>query len=242
LWTLRPGNVVYGAAWRPDDRQIITASDKGLQLWDAATGQSIGKPFGTSQDRVSRDAWNSSGTQVVTAAGDKGAQIWEVHSGRLLQPINQNTEPVTSAAWNPTDQTVATGSTEGTAGVWNAQNGGNLLLFSTGHQINSVSWSSSGRTLLAGGNDSYVHIYAIGVEQAVLSGGNAVVTATTFSPDRSQIVVGSSDGTIRIYFVEFTMIRQYAQSMVGNQRLTDSQIQAIIDNKLNLLTPTAIPE
>lgn len=235
-FVLAHGRPLSGAAWSHDGTKIVTSSGQGLQLWNAKTGQAIGGPFGSGQARVGRDAWDATGTLIITS-GDR-AQIWNVSGKPQLERELPNEHPVLSAAWNPARTSeVATGDQKGKVQVWNWSSGALLLDFQAQWAVNSVAWSSSGRTLLAACNDGKVYVYFSGAEQATLAGGNAPVMATSFSPDRRRIVAGSADGAIRLYYVEIDDIRRQAEHIVGSSQLSDGQIQAILEDRYNDLPP-----
>ena len=53
---------------------------KNAQVWDARTGEPIGKPL-QHEDKVNCAAFDPSGERVVTASDDKTARIWDVRMG-----------------------------------------------------------------------------------------------------------------------------------------------------------------
>lgn len=236
LFSLLHSRPLSGAAWSPDDTKIVTSGGQGLQLWNARTGRAIGGPFGDGRARVGRDAWNASGTMIITS-GDR-VQIWNVSGAPQLERELPNERRVLSAAWNPArTNEVATGDENGKAQVWNWTSGALLLNFQAKGAANSVTWSSSGRTLLAACTDGRVYVYFSGAEQATLAGSKAPVMTASFSPDRRRIVAGSADGAIRLYYVEIDDIRRQAEQIVGSSQLSDGQIQAILEDRYNDLPP-----
>jgi WD40 repeat protein len=73
-----PGPIHF-AAFSPDGRQIVTASDDHTaRIWDTATGTETQVLRGH-ESRVLSAAFSPDGTRVVTVALDETVRIWDVH-------------------------------------------------------------------------------------------------------------------------------------------------------------------
>jgi hypothetical protein len=77
---LRHEDLVNSAAFSPDGKWVVTASDKTARVWEAASGKEMGQPL-RHDDRVNSAAFSPDGKWVVTASRDKTARVWEVLIG-----------------------------------------------------------------------------------------------------------------------------------------------------------------
>src|SRR5208282_4679278 len=81
---LKHGDRVLAAAFDPRGERVMTASaDKTARIWDAHTGEPIGKPL-QHDGPVFTAAFDPKGERVVTASDDKTARIWDAGTGEPL--------------------------------------------------------------------------------------------------------------------------------------------------------------
>lgn len=138
-WTHFEGRIT-SAAFSPDGRRVITtASSHEAKLWDAQTGEQIGKDL-SHGDSVWHAAFSPDGKSVVTASDDGTARIWEVEAVRkwnALQFYATHLEPkpdkketmlvhlagVRFASFSADGKRVVTASKDHTAQIWSAKTG-----------------------------------------------------------------------------------------------------------------------
>ena len=71
-------DVVWSAAFSPDGKRIVTASeDKTARVWDAESGKPIGEPLKGHEGAVTSAAFSPDGKRIVTASEDKTARMWD---------------------------------------------------------------------------------------------------------------------------------------------------------------------
>ena len=75
---------VYGCAFSPDGRLIVSASsDDTLKVWDARTGQMLRSLEGHS-DYVLGCAFSPDGNLIISASEDNTLKVWEAQTGQAL--------------------------------------------------------------------------------------------------------------------------------------------------------------
>ena len=96
---------VNSAAYSPDGKHIVTASDdRTARIWDAATGQEV-RPLTGHTDPVYSAAYSPDGThhrhrQLRTRPPASGMRP----RGRKCAPLSGHTDWVSSAAYSPDGQ------------------------------------------------------------------------------------------------------------------------------------------
>ena len=80
---------VYAAAFSPDGRMVLTGcADNAARLWEATTGQPIGRPM-IHPDDVRAVAFSPDGKSILTGCDDSLARLWDAVTGELLYaPLN----------------------------------------------------------------------------------------------------------------------------------------------------------
>lgn len=116
----RPYNTV---TFSPDETRIVTSSDSGTaQLWDARSGNSLGRLTGH-RNTVTDAEFDPSGERVVTASWDMTAIIWDAVKRQPISVLVGHTNGLNSARFSASGTTVLTCSDDNTARVWDAQTG-----------------------------------------------------------------------------------------------------------------------
>lgn len=121
IWSLRGhDNLVRSVAFSPDGSRIVSGSwDKTIRLWDAATGQQIGKPLIGHRDYVTSVAFSPDGTCLVSGSDDKSIRIWDTLTGEQIgEALLAHTSRVWSVVFSPDCQKLVSGSIDGTTRIW----------------------------------------------------------------------------------------------------------------------------
>jgi WD40 repeat protein len=209
----KPGHTdaVWSAAFSPDGRRVITASDDGTaRLWDVGRGEQIAVLAGH-DDAVISASFSPDGKRIVSASRDTTARVWDAETGGQLLVLSGHDRELNDAAFSSSGLWIATAAggsedprdnRDNTARVWNAETGEERLVLK-GHDapVSHVSFSPDNRYLLSASVDGTARIWnAIsGAPVAVLRGHSLALTAARFSFDASAAVTSSKDGTARIW-------------------------------------------
>jgi WD40 repeat protein len=110
---------VTSAAWSPDGRRIVTASDDGTaRVWNAdGSGSPI---FLRGHETVIESAaWSPDGRRIVTASFDDTARVWNADGFGSPIVLRGHRGDVHSAEWSPDGKRIVTTSFyDKTARIW----------------------------------------------------------------------------------------------------------------------------
>ncbi|KAG9093920.1 hypothetical protein FS749_013496 [Ceratobasidium sp. UAMH 11750] len=74
---------INSVAYSPDGAYIASGSDDGTVLiWDAHTGQTMGRPFGSPGSGVSSVAFSPDCAYLVSGSWDNAIRVWCMHAGQ----------------------------------------------------------------------------------------------------------------------------------------------------------------
>ncbi|EFN72255.1 Putative actin-interacting protein 1 [Camponotus floridanus] len=146
---------VYGVAWKPDSKQLLTASgDKTCKLWDVETRSLITEfNMGTTvDDQQVSCLWQGKHLLSVSLSGF--INYLDVDNPQKpIRIIKGHNKPITVLTLSPDRGTIYTGSHDGYITNWNAETGENDRVQGHGHgnQINGM--KAAGNLLYTAGID-----------------------------------------------------------------------------------------
>jgi WD40 repeat protein len=207
-------NDVANAAFSPDGRLVVTASDDNTaRVWARDTGATI-HILADHSDRVSDAEFSPDGRRIVTSSSDKTARIWDVETGEVVAVLKGHQNLVWRARFSPDGRRIVTASTDWTARIWDAVTGAQITVLtiprapgledSILHVVDAV-FSPDGETLMTRADIGIseerwptwrtwnLATGKMGAVPAYLKGRSFVL-----SPDGRRVLVSEADKTSRI--------------------------------------------
>jgi WD40 repeat protein len=190
---------VTGASFDASGAYVVTTSDNGARVWDAATGAPV-TPWLEHPARLNSAVFAPGGGRLLTASADGTARIWETATGRMLLPALEHTESVASAVFSADGRRIVTASADRTAQIWDASGRVPTVKLKPSGFVGQAGFSPDGRRLVTASEDATVRIWdtATGTQQRALAHPSKVVSAA-FSIDGARIVTTSDDRVARIW-------------------------------------------
>ncbi|TFK61453.1 WD40 repeat-like protein [Pluteus cervinus] len=187
---------VSSVVYSPDGRYLVSGSyDKTVRIWNATTGQPLGKPFQGHNDSVQSVAYSPDGRHVISGSYDRTVRIWDATTGQTVgQPLQGHSSAVSSVVYSPDGRYVVSGSYDRTVRIWDAITGQPV--------VKSVAFSPDSRYVVSGSSDMTVRIWNATIGQPVdqpLTGHSDSVESVIYSLDSKFVVSGSSDKIAEVW-------------------------------------------
>jgi WD40 repeat protein/predicted Ser/Thr protein kinase len=199
---LRHERRVFALAYSPDGRRILTGSwDNTAQLWDAATGATIGEPLRHEKAIFAVAFAPGDGRRVLTGSEDGTARIWDTQTGR--QVVLPHGGAVNVVAFSPDGKRVLTGSSDNTAGLWDVATGTRLACLPHQRRVFAVAFSPDGKLALTGSQDETARLWEVpaGTPVGLPLQHRGCIRDAAFSADSRLVLTGSEDYSARLWHV-----------------------------------------
>ncbi|KAG8783335.1 hypothetical protein FRC12_019849 [Ceratobasidium sp. 428] len=201
--TISHPDVVWGVAFSPDGRRIVSACRDGLaRVWDAETGAALLSLEGHT-NAVVCVAYSPDGQRIASGSWDNTVRIWDSCTGsEVCEPLKGHSGSIQCLAFSAAGKHLASGSDDHLVRIWNIETRMSIFkLDRHSEPVNSIAFSPNGRYIASGSDDKRIIIWDVETGAPVLEPLNhtALILSVAFSPDSSLVVSGDTDLAVIVW-------------------------------------------
>jgi WD40 repeat protein/serine/threonine protein kinase len=189
----------------PDGRYLVTANTNAqgkrgeLTVWHVATGREVAT-FTGHEGHIGALTFTPDGRRLATASVDKTLRLWDPFTGQETLRLQTGEFPVEGLDFSPDGSRLVTGG--GTVQLWEATARQEVFALAgpTGF-VSAVGFSTDGRWLAAGSDDTTVRVWDLhtGQEATALRGHTAAVWGVAFAPDGRRLASAGQDQSVKVW-------------------------------------------
>jgi polar amino acid transport system permease protein len=184
IWDVATGQVLRSIGPHEKARRVVTLSPDGarvaagdganIQIWDARSGEPVGRLEGYWEDEATQEEWlghkgevtalafSPDGELLVSGSTDKTILFWDPESGRVIGSGEGHYASITRLVFNQEGNSVLSGSADNKAKTWRVP-GGKVSATFIGHlgTVKGVAYGSDAATILSAGDDGTVRLWDV---------------------------------------------------------------------------------
>jgi WD40 repeat protein len=202
--------VISSLDFSPQGQQLAVNGFHEALLLNAESGAVDQRLIGVAE-RIETVTFSPNGDRLLVVGGLPGrmgeAQIWDIGQHKLVQSIASGFDTLYGGSWSPQGDLIAFGGADRAVRAFNAKSG-KQVLFQGAHDdwVLGTVFSPDQAHLVSIGRDMSVKLIEVATERFVdnitsitpgaLKGG---VNAVDRCPTRDEVVIGGSDGIVKVY-------------------------------------------
>ena len=173
----------------PDGKTLVSGSyDKTIKIWDMNRGNALRTLYGH-LGPVVLVTLSPDGKTLVSASDDKTIKLWDMASGKELHTLTGHTaEPIRSVAFASDSKTLVSWSWDWTLIVWDLDSGNALRTLKPVSPLDSVEFSSDGKTLAGAWNKSRMRWERLAGKELRTFAEDPFLSLPDVSPDGNTMV------------------------------------------------------
>jgi len=190
-----PTQEITGLAFTSDGKQLASADQKSVIVWDA-TNDLESRSLRGHQEVVMACAFSPTAPQLASAGEDWTVKIWDLATEQLVHECAGHTAAINAVAWTPDGKRLVTTSDDRTIKVF--ENGTGKTLFTLrGHTVGvlSIAISPDGKLLASAATTpaapGEVKLWDLRTGKEVRTLPTGSVRTLAFSPDGTQLAGGA---------------------------------------------------
>jgi len=188
-----------------DDAKLITGSgDMALTMWDLNDGKRMMQILGAHAGDVCSMSIRYEENIIVTGSVDRSIKIWDLRDLKCVQTFYGHEADVNSVYFHPTGKCFVSGSEDKTSRLFDMRSDQQVHVFrppTANSSLTCVALSKSGRVLLAGSDDSTVHMWDLlkGDHNGNLSGHENRITGIAVADSGLGVATCSWDNFVKVW-------------------------------------------
>ncbi|WFD29390.1 G protein subunit beta [Malassezia sp. CBS 17886] len=185
--------------------EMVTASGDGTcATWDLSRGTLLRQFSGHRSDVLSVATCAKNASIFVSGSADGSAIVWDGRTSRPVCTFDEHYGDVNGVDFFPDGYAFATGTDDGACHLFDLRAHRELASYRAGATpvpITSVSFSLSGRLLVAGSESARVHVWDVlkGDHARTLQAHDTRVACVRVSPDGASLATGGWDSKLAVW-------------------------------------------